>query len=137
MKTFLIVLLFTFLTQGNFFDRKVSGLIWYFLGWALKCQFCGDFDKSPREQCKNEADEGESHECPKGNACQLISDGFQTIRGCVNEEEITEDTCQFFGRLENEYRMYCYCTSDNCNTNSGCDCRPTGDQVPQDNIRGR
>ena len=102
MKTFLIVLLFTFLTQGNFFlDRKVSGLILYFLGWALKCQFCGDFDKSPREQCKNEADEGESHECPEGNACQLITDGFQTIRGCVNEEEITEDTCQFFGRLEN------------------------------------
>ena len=26
--------------------------------------------------------------------------GFQTIRGCVNEEEITEDTCQFFGQLK-------------------------------------
>ena len=81
MKTFVIVVvLFTLLTQGNFLVilSKWKSLWTNFvllLGLALKCQFCGDFDKSPREQCKNEADEGESHECPDGTACQLITDG--------------------------------------------------------------
>lgn len=26
--------------------------------------------------------------------------GFQVIRGCVKEERITEDTCNFFGELK-------------------------------------